>query len=271
GRKHVVVWSDAAPEPGRYRWRLRAHVFDLQVRNVIGYVDCAIDRVGVDAALKCRRQPARENRRAGYAVFPGGDFAAQQGRGNDIAINRTINAVLDVLLARPDHFHWPIDVFADTDGSCHHVGFEPAPEAAADEVVVGYDLLERKVRGFRGVRLHAADDLASDPHFTAISGDMNRAVQRLHRRVGQERHFLLAIGPVVLRQGPGHVADRFCDDAVFLTGGAQVVPNVAGVEFRVRAFVPRYGQRIESFFGSPHVIADDRYQVVEHNDLLYAG
>ena len=26
-----------------------------------------------------------------------------------------------------------------------------------------------------------------------------------------------------------------------------------------------------SFFGGPHVIANDRYQVVEHNDLLYAG
>src|SRR5262249_28822010 len=68
-----------------------------------------------------------------------------------------------------------------------------------------------------------------------------------------------------------YVADGFCYDAVFLAGGAQIVPDVAGVEFRVRAFVPGYGERIESFFGGPHVIANDRYQVVEHDDLLYAG
>src|SRR5262249_16238643 len=143
------------------------------------------------------------------------------------AINRTINVVLDVLLAGPDDFYRPIDVFADTDGSCHLVGFEPAPEAAAEQVVVGYDLVERKVRGFRGIRLHAANDLAPDPHFTAIRGDMNRAVQRLHRRVRQERHFILGVEPLALRQALRYVADRFCDYAVFLTGGAQVVPDVA--------------------------------------------
>src|SRR5262249_3814698 len=100
---------------------------------------------------------------------------------------------------------------------------------------------------------------------------MNCAVQGLHASVRQKRHFILTVESVALRQALRYVADGFCYDAVFLAGGAQIVPDVAGVEFRVRAFVPGYGERIESFFGSPHVIADDRYQVVEHNDLPYAG
>ena len=119
--------------------------------------------------------------------------------------------------------------------------------------------------------LARGDDLGSGPHFTAVGGDMNRAVQRLHGRVRQKRHLVFDVDPLALRQALGYVADRFCYDAVFRAGGAQIVPNVARVDFRVRAFVPGDGERIESFFGGPHVIADDRYQVVEHNDLLYAG
>ena len=52
----VVVRSDAAPEAGRHRRRFGAHIFDLQVRNVVGHVDGAIDRVDIDAVLESRAE-----------------------------------------------------------------------------------------------------------------------------------------------------------------------------------------------------------------------
>ena len=64
-REHVVVGPDAAPEAGRHRRRLGAHIFDVEVGDVVGHVDGAIDRVDVDALLERRRQPARDDRRAG--------------------------------------------------------------------------------------------------------------------------------------------------------------------------------------------------------------
>ncbi len=50
----VIVRSDAAPESGRHRRRLGAHILDRAVRDVVGHVDGAIDRVDVDAVLECR-------------------------------------------------------------------------------------------------------------------------------------------------------------------------------------------------------------------------
>ena len=61
-------------------WRFVALVFDLQVRNVVGNVDGAIDRVDVDAFLKSRRQPARDDRRAGDPVLPANDLAVRNAR-----------------------------------------------------------------------------------------------------------------------------------------------------------------------------------------------
>ena len=106
--------------------------------------------------------------------------------------------MLNVLFARPHDFDGPVDVFADANGGRHHVGFEPAAEAAAKEMVVRGDFLERQARGFRCVRLRAGDNLAADPHFAAIGSDMNRAVQWLHRRVRQERYLVFRIEPVTL-------------------------------------------------------------------------
>src|SRR5215469_13658320 len=141
GCKDIVVRPDAAPEAGRHRGRLGTNIFDLEIRNVVGIVYCAIDRINIDTIDEYRWRPARHDRRARYPVFPGGNLAARQGRGNHVAIGRTINIVLDVLFAGPDDFHRPVNLFANADGGRHHVGFEPAAEAAANEVIVRGDLL----------------------------------------------------------------------------------------------------------------------------------
>ena len=53
-----------------------------------------------------------------------------------IAIDRTVDVVLDVLFAGPHHLHGPIDLLRDTHGRDRHVGLELASETAAEQVVV---------------------------------------------------------------------------------------------------------------------------------------
>ncbi len=76
--EHIVVGTDAAPEPGRHRLRLGADEFDMQIRDVVGNVDGAIDAVDVDALLEPRRKPARHDRRAADAILPADDLAVGQ-------------------------------------------------------------------------------------------------------------------------------------------------------------------------------------------------
>ncbi len=126
--KHVVVGTDAAPEPGRHRRRFGPDKFDMEIGNVVGHVDGAIDAVDVDAVLESRRKPARHDRRAADAILPADDLAVGQGRGNGVAIDRTIDVVLDVFFAGPHHLDRPIDLLGDANGRDHHVGSSLRPK-----------------------------------------------------------------------------------------------------------------------------------------------
>jgi hypothetical protein len=57
--------------------------------------------------------------------------------------------MLHVLFAGPYHFHSSADLFGDPHRARHHVGFEPAAEAAADQVIVYGDLVDRHPGRFR--------------------------------------------------------------------------------------------------------------------------
>src|SRR5207245_6705173 len=120
--------TDAAPESGRHRRWFGPDIFDTDIRNIVGHVDGAIDGVDVDALLERRRQPARDNGRAGDLVLPADDLAVGQGRGNGVAIDRAIDVVLNVFLAGPHHLHRTIDLLCDANRRDHHVGFELAAE-----------------------------------------------------------------------------------------------------------------------------------------------
>ncbi len=75
----------------------------------------------------------------------------------------------------------------DLDGANDAIGLEPPSEAAADEMIVDDDLVQRQARDFRRRRLDARDGLAADPDFAAVLADVNRAVHRLHGRVREKR------------------------------------------------------------------------------------
>ena len=186
-RKHVVVGTDAAPEAGRHRRRFGLHIFDMEIGNVVGHIDGGIDGVDIDAFLERGRQPARQYGRAGDPILPADDLAAGQGRGNRVAIDRTIDIVLDVFLAGPHHFHGSIDLLCNANRRNHHVGLEPAAETATEQVVVDDDFLDRKSGRLGRLRLHPAHDLRAGPDFAGVGLEMNRGVQRLHRGVRKKR------------------------------------------------------------------------------------
>jgi hypothetical protein len=96
----------------------------------------------------------------------------------------TIHVVLNVFLPGPHDLHGTVDVLRDLDSANDAIGLQPSAEAAADQMVVDHDLIQRQPSDLCSSRLDARDGLAADPDFAAVLAHMNRAVHRLHRRVG---------------------------------------------------------------------------------------
>src|SRR5262249_44992502 len=178
-REHIVVWADATPETGRHRRRLGLNELDMEVRDVIGHVHGGIDAVDVDALLERRRQPARQDRGTRDLVFPADDLAAGGRRSNHVAIDRAVVVVLDVFLAGPHHLYRHVHLLGDADGGDDHVGLELAAKAAAEQVVVDDDFLDRQPGGLRGLRLHARGDLRAGPDLAGVRLDMHGGAERL--------------------------------------------------------------------------------------------
>ena len=112
-----------------------------------------------------------------------------------------IHVVLDILLAGPHDFHWTVDMLGDLDGAGDVIGLQPPAEPSAEQMVVDHDLVQRQVRGLGHRRLGARHDLAAEPDLAAVLAQMNRAVHRLHRGVGEERHL---VGRLDLGDGARH-------------------------------------------------------------------
>ena len=112
-----------------------------------------------------------------------------------------VHVVLDVFLTGPHDLHGTIDMFGDLDGADRAVGLQPPAEAAADQMIVDDDLLERQAGGLCGHRLNTRDRLAADPDFALILAKMHRAVHRLHRGVREEWNL---VGRLDLGRGACH-------------------------------------------------------------------
>jgi hypothetical protein len=63
----------------------------------------------------------------------------------------------------PHDLDRPVDLIGDLDGSNDTVGFQTPPKAAAEQMIVHDDLLERQARRLRGPRLDLRDGLRADP------------------------------------------------------------------------------------------------------------
>src|SRR6185437_9100422 len=75
GDKDIVRWTDAAPERGRNARWLHAYIFDVEVRQSVGQIDRAFRRVRIETIPEAGRQPTRDHRRPGEAVFPRNNLA----------------------------------------------------------------------------------------------------------------------------------------------------------------------------------------------------
>src|SRR5262245_40676680 len=129
----IACWADAAPEGRRNAWRLHAHIFDMEVRQVVDEIDRTFRRVGIKTVLESRWQPPRDHRGAGETIIPGNRPALIiQSRGDAIEPIRTIHVVLDIFLARPDDLNGTFDLLCDLDGTDSAVGVQPTAKPAAD-------------------------------------------------------------------------------------------------------------------------------------------
>jgi hypothetical protein len=179
--------------------------------------------------------------------------------------------VLDIFLARPHDFHRPVDMLRDLDGADNTIGLQPSAEAAADQVVVDDDLVQRQAGGLRGRRLDPRHGLAADPDFAAVLAQVNRAVHRLHGGVREERKL---VGRLDLsdgaRHGPLDIADALRDRPGIERRLFELARDRIGREFGVRTVVPFDHQRRQAFLRSSHMIGDDGDGVVEAHDLPHA-
>ena len=67
---------------------------------------------------------------------------------------------------------------------------------------------------------------------------MDGTVQRFHRRVGQEWHFVVCVIALARIENLGNIPDGFCDHASTFAGRAKIVPYVLGANVGVLAFIP---------------------------------
>ena len=124
-----------------------------------------------------------------------------EARREAVVIVGPVDIVLNVFFAGPHHFHRTVDLPSDPHGQGDAIDVQPATEAAAEQLIVDLDLLERQAGDLRGRGLRAAQHLRSHPDVTAVLAHMNGAVHRLHGGVRQKRHLVDRLDPV---GGVGH-------------------------------------------------------------------
>ena len=182
-----------------------------------------------------------------------------------------VHIVLDVFLAGPDDLDRTVDMLRDLDGASDTIDLQPPAKAAANQMVVHDDLVQRQARDLCGSRLGARDDLVADPDFAAVLADMRRAVHRLHCRVREERDLVgrLDLGNRT-RHGFVGVADILRHRPRIERGLFQRAHDLLRVELGVRAVVPFDHQGRQPLLRSPHMVGHDRDGIVEPHDLTHA-
>ena len=202
GHEDIVRRPDAAPERRRNARRLHPQILDVHVREGIDQIDRAFGGVGIETIVERRRKPSRDDRGAREAMVPGDRHSLLVETGGD-AVEEIgpVHVVLDIFLAGPHDLHRAVDLLRDLDGASDAVDLQPPAKAAADQMIVDHDLVQRQAGGLRRRRLGARDDLVADPDFAAVLADMNRAVHRLHGRVREERNL---VGRLDLGDGARH-------------------------------------------------------------------
>ena len=164
-----------------------------------------------------------------------------------------------------------IDALRDLD-SAHAavVGFQPPTEAPADQVIMERQLFTGSPAAFAAASC-ACNGLIADPNLAAVLARWNRAVHRLHRRMSKERKLISRLDlRHGLRHGGAGVADILRDNSRSERRLLEFGSDFGCVEFRVRPIIPFDYERRESLLRRAHVGGDDRYRIVELDNLKHA-
>ncbi len=94
--------------------------------------------------------------------------------------------VLHVVFARPGHLDRGAHRLRNFHRFADEIGFETAPESAAEKRCVDEDGFRVEARDFGGRGLGTGLGLRGRPDVAAIRADMRRAIHRLHRGMRQE-------------------------------------------------------------------------------------
>src|SRR6266850_4898292 len=271
GDEPVLRGADGPPEADRHA-EVLLHPFDADVRDVVGMIARALDGGGIDGALR-RAALLDEDAGPDDAVPPGDGLAARVERSlEDVVRRRAIEAMLDVVLARPDDLHGRVDGLRRLDGVGDEVGLAAPAEAAPEQRRHDLHALHRHAGEPRGERLVAARVLRRRPEGDAVGHDVRGGVHRLHARVLEERHLVdglddLAAGAQRLL-GVALVAR----DLARLLGGRRILlADLRAGERGHGALVPRDLERAAALQRRPEVGGDDGDAVGDLHDVLDAG
>src|ERR1700737_44114 len=104
-----------------------------------------------------------------------------------------IHVLLNIFLTSPDDFDRALDLLCNLHGASDAVDLQPAPKTSANQMIVDDHLVQRQACGLCGCRLRPRDDLITDPDLATVLANMNRAIHRLHRGMGQERNLIFSL------------------------------------------------------------------------------
>ena len=200
---------------------------------------------------------------------PGNRLAGRIKSGRQtIEVVRPIHIVLDVFLAAPDHLHRAIDVLGDLDGQHRAIGLQPSAEATANQMIVNFDRIPWQAGEFDHQRLRERHRLRPDPNVATILLQMNGAVHRLHRRMGQERHLIDGFEPLRrLSKSLSCIAIVTGNRARLFGFLLQLLDDIGVVNLAIRPIVPRDGGSLESLLRRTHVIRHDGNSFIDIDHL----
>src|SRR3984885_13929405 len=221
--KNIVSRSHTAPKASLNSRGLLANVFHVEIGHFVRKVHGALHRVAIESVDERRRRPPCKDRRTGDAVLPSRNFRIREARFEPIEIKWPVQRLLNVLLARPDHFDRSVYLLGDAHRLRYPIDLKPATKAAADQVVMDDDLVLWKSSDFCCDCLSSCYDLVTHPDLAAIRSDMYGTVHRLHGRVGEKWDVIRRFHPLGAAKFLRYVPDRLSDNAGALACGLELV------------------------------------------------
>ena len=205
--------------------------------------------------------------------LPADDLAVRQAGREAVAIDRAVDVVLDVLLARPDHLDRSVDLLGDAHGlrrPCPTSSRRPKPPPSRW-------LWTMTFSSGRPVTFAAAACARAStcvPTQTSQPSGVTCTVQFIGSIGACARNgsSIGGVEPVALAQRLWRHRRCFGDRArPSRWRRAAASSTSADRDAGVRPVVPGDVERVEALLGRPHMIADHRDEIVEHDDLADAG